>query len=85
MRLLGRLGLTAIAAAGLLGCNDLEVCGSRREQVSSADGRGYRCTTAEDCPRSSGVSVCVTDVSSEQKCVTCSDTVCTEVIPEPCG
>jgi hypothetical protein len=85
VRLLGRLGLTVFTAASALGCNDLEVCGSRREPVLASDGRGYRCTTAEDCPRTAGVSVCVIDVSSEQTCVTCAETVCTQVIPEKCG
>ncbi|MDC0711440.1 hypothetical protein POL68_23415 [Stigmatella sp. ncwal1] len=85
MRFLGRVGLAAISAAGLLGCNDLEVCGSRRETLPATDGNAYRCTTAEDCPRSSGVFVCVTDVSSEQECVTCADTVCTRIIPESCS
>jgi hypothetical protein len=72
-------------AAGLLGCNDIEVCGSRQESLGTADGGVYRCTTAEDCPRSSRVSVCVTDVSPQQECVKCEGTECTKVIPESCN
>lgn len=84
MRLLWRGVLAAIAAAGLLGCNDIEVCGSHQESVLGADGGSYRCTTAEDCPRSSRISVCVTDVSPQQECVKCEQTRCAKVIPEPC-
>jgi hypothetical protein len=71
-------------AAAALGCNDIEVCGSRQELLRNADDGPYRCTTAEDCPRSSRVSVCVTDVSPEQECVKCQETLCTLVIPEKC-
>ncbi|MBN1206394.1 MAG: hypothetical protein JXB05_15890 [Myxococcaceae bacterium] len=76
--------LAATAAVGLLGCNDIEVCGSRQETLV-ADAGPYRCTTAEDCPRSSRVSVCVTDVSPQQECVKCQETLCTKVIPEACN
>jgi hypothetical protein len=72
-------------AAGLLGCNDIEVCGSRQETLLNPDAGSYRCTTAEDCPRSSRVSVCVTDVSPQQECVKCQETLCTKVIPEACN
>lgn len=85
MRLLWRGGLVASAVAGLLGCNDIEVCGSRQEPLARTDGSTYRCTTAEDCPRSAGVSICVTDVSPQQECVTCEETYCTSVIPEACN
>jgi hypothetical protein len=79
-------GVLAVAmAAGLLGCNDIEVCGSRQEILLAADAGNYRCTTAEDCPRSSRVSVCVTDVSPQQECVKCEQTVCHKVIPEACN
>jgi hypothetical protein len=79
-------GVLAVAmAAGLLGCNDIEVCGSRQEVFLAADGGNYRCTTAEDCPRSSRVSVCVTDVSPQQMCVKCEETICHTVIPEACN
>ena len=61
------------------------VCGSRQEILLGADAGFYRCTTAEDCPRSSRVSVCVTDVSPQQECVKCEDTICTKVIPEACN
>jgi len=85
VRLLWRGALAVAAAAGLLGCNDIEVCGSRQETLLAADGGFYRCTTAEDCPRSSRVSVCVTDVSPQQECVKCQETLCTKVIPEACN
>jgi hypothetical protein len=72
------------ASAGLLGCNDLEVCGSHAEEVRQADGTAYRCIQAEDCPRASRVFVCTTDVSSERECVKCADSVCVRVVPEAC-
>ncbi len=83
MRLDWRLALAAVSA-GLLACNDIEVCGSKQENLLSAAGGSYRCATAEDCPRSSRVSVCVTDVSPQQECVRCDQTVCVRVIPEAC-
>ncbi len=85
MRLLWRGVLAATVAVGLLGCNDIEVCGSRQEPLLKQEGDAYRCTTAEDCPRSSRVSVCVTDVSPQQECVKCVETLCTKVIPEACN
>lgn len=78
-------GALAAMAVGLLACNDIEVCGSHQEALLSADGGSYRCTTAEDCPRSSRVSVCVTDVSPQQECVKCEQTRCAKVIPEACN
>jgi hypothetical protein len=72
------------ASAGLLGCNDLEVCGSHAEEVRQVDGGAYRCIQAEDCPRASRVFVCTTDVSSERECVKCEDSVCLRVVPEAC-
>jgi hypothetical protein len=85
VRLLWCGALAAATAVGLLACNDIEVCGSREEIFLAADGGNYRCTTAEDCPRSSRVSVCVTDVSPQQECVKCEQTICTKVIPEACN
>ncbi len=84
MRILWRGVLAVSVTAAALGCNDIEVCGSKQEPMLSADKREYRCTTAEDCPRSSRESVCVTDVSPEQSCVKCQETVCTRVEPEKC-
>lgn len=83
-RPLPRAALVVLALVGLGACNDLEVCGSRRVPVSQPDGGAYRCVAAEDCPRTSRESVCVTDVSTERACVTCADTVCQVIIPEPC-
>jgi len=84
VRFLWRGALAVTVAAAALGCNDIEVCGSRQETLSSADNGPYRCTTAEDCPRSSRESVCVTDVSPEQACIKCQETLCTRVVPEQC-
>ena len=72
------------ASLVLLGCNDLEVCGSHAEQVLREDGSAYRCIQAEDCPRDSRVFVCTTDVSPERECVKCEDSVCLRVVPESC-
>ncbi|RKH70544.1 hypothetical protein D7W81_09270 [Corallococcus aberystwythensis] len=74
----------AVVAAGLLGCNDLENCGSTAVDITRTDGGLYRCVTSEDCPRTSRVSVCVTDVSSERECVRCEETHCVRLIPEAC-
>ncbi|NOK32866.1 hypothetical protein D7W79_09420 [Corallococcus exercitus] len=74
----------AVVAAGLLGCNDLENCGSTSVDITRTDGGLYRCVTSEDCPRTSRVSVCVTDVSSERECVRCDETRCVRLIPESC-
>lgn len=87
MKLLLRGVFAVTVAAGLLGCNDIEVCGSRKEPLEKegSDGGPYRCTTAEDCPRFSRVSVCVTDVSPQQECVNCEATFCMKVTPETCN
>ncbi len=77
-------GALAAVGASLLGCNDLEVCGSTAEDITRADGSVYRCVTAEDCPRTSRVNVCVTDVSPVAECVQCEDTRCILVTPEAC-
>lgn len=77
-------GAFAAIAAGLLGCNDLEVCGSTSKDITRDNGEVYRCVTAEDCPRTSRVNVCVTDVSPVAECVQCEDTKCISVIPEAC-
>jgi hypothetical protein len=74
----------AVVAVSLLGCNDLEVCGSMTRDVTRDTGEAYRCVTSEDCPRTSRVNVCVTDVSPVAECVRCEDTKCVSVIPEAC-
>jgi hypothetical protein len=74
----------AVVAVSLLGCNDLEVCGSTTQAINQANGESYRCVTSEDCPRTSRVNVCVTDVSPVAECVRCEDTKCVSVIPEAC-
>ncbi len=74
----------AAIAVSLLGCNDLEVCGSSTQDVTRDDGEVYRCVTSEDCPRTSRVNLCVTDVSPVAECVRCEETKCVSVIPESC-
>ncbi|WP_371877535.1 hypothetical protein [Pyxidicoccus parkwayensis] len=77
-------GVFAAMAVGLLGCNDLEVCGSTTADITRDNGEVFRCVTSEDCPRTSRVSVCVTDVSPVAECVRCEDSRCVAVIPEAC-
>lgn len=81
-----RTAHTVLAAlgAGLLGCNDLEVCGSTSQDVTRDEGSVYRCVTSEDCPRTSRVDVCVTDVSPIAECVSCVESRCVTIIPEKC-
>ncbi|MBF5045802.1 hypothetical protein IR215_25635 [Simulacricoccus sp. 17bor-14] len=74
----------ALLGLGLLGCNDLQVCGSHTEPVLEPDGGSFRCIQSEDCPRGSRVFVCTTDVSSERECVKCEDSNCVTVVPEAC-
>lgn len=74
----------AAVAVALMGCNDLEVCGSTSQDIVRQDGSAYRCVTSEDCPRTSRVNVCVTDVSPVAECVRCDDSRCVHVIPESC-
>ena len=77
-------GAFAAIAVGLLGCNDLEVCGSTTSDITRDNGEVYRCVTSEDCPRTSRVNVCVTDVSPVAECVRCEDSRCITVTPEAC-
>lgn len=49
-----------------------------------AHGGVYRCTAAEDCPRSSRVSLCVADTGGQETCIRCLDTQCVTMIPETC-
>ena len=72
--------------AGLAGCGTLppEECASKQLPVTDAQGDVYRCTAAEDCPRSSGVSLCVTDTGSQAPCIRCLDTQCVTITPESC-
>jgi hypothetical protein len=83
-----RIGaLVLAAAAGLFGCDTPsdEACASPQVvRVMDAQGDVYRCTASEDCPRSSRVSLCVTDTSSFEECIRCQDTQCVRIIPETC-
>ncbi|WP_425334861.1 hypothetical protein [Myxococcus stipitatus] len=76
--------ILAAIGAGMLGCNDLEVCGSTAQDITRDDGSVYRCVTSEDCPRTSRVNVCVTDVSPIAECVSCESSRCVTIIPEKC-
>ncbi|RJS20169.1 hypothetical protein DRW03_20675 [Corallococcus sp. H22C18031201] len=76
--------LAVVCVSGLLGCNDLEVCGSTPIDIDRSDGGVYRCVTSEDCPRTSRVSLCVSDVSPQRECVRCEETRCVRIVPEAC-
>jgi hypothetical protein len=82
-----RIGaLILAAAAGLVGCNTPapEECASKQVPVTDSEGGVYRCTAAEDCPRSARVSLCVTDSGSSEECIRCLDTQCVRITPEDC-
>jgi hypothetical protein len=66
------------------GCTPAQICGQRTEQVFQDGGGAYRCVRPEDCPRPSNVFVCVTDVTDDKECVSCTDTTCIRHIPEQC-
>lgn len=72
--------------AGLAGCGipPPEECASKQEPVAHPEGGVYRCTAAEDCPRSSRVSLCVADTGSQETCLRCLDTQCVVITPETC-
>lgn len=72
--------------AGLAGCGTPppEECTSKQLPVTDAQGAVYRCTAAEDCPRSSRVPLCVTDSGAQQDCIRCLDTRCVTITPETC-
>lgn len=67
----------ALLACGLAGCLKSDVCKSEKIPESQADGGAFRCVVAEDCPRPSNVSICLTN-SPEKSCVSCIDTRCVE-------
>lgn len=50
----------------------------------NAQGAEYRCTASEDCPRPSGVSLCVSDIGNLEECIRCSETKCVRIPPEAC-
>ncbi|MFL5358568.1 hypothetical protein [Archangium sp.] len=82
-----RIGALVLAvAAGLAGCNTApaEECASQQLPVINAQGAEYRCTASEDCPRSSGVPLCVSDTGNLEACVRCIETRCYTVTPEAC-
>ena len=72
---------------GLAGCGvrSPEECASKKEPMTSPEGTVYRCTAAEDCPRSSRVSLCVDDIGSQDSaCIRCVATECVTITPETC-
>ena len=75
-----------MVAAGLAGCGGAPAEGCTSKQLPETDAQGgvYRCTASEDCPRSSGVAVCVTDTASNEECIRCVDTQCLRITPEAC-
>ncbi|HYO56507.1 hypothetical protein [Archangium sp.] len=82
-----RIGALVLAiAAGLAGCNgpSSEECASKQLPVKNVQGDVYRCTASEDCPRSSRVSLCVSDTGNQEECIRCVDTQCVLVTPETC-
>jgi hypothetical protein len=80
-----RIGALVLFAtvAGLTGCETREECVPRPVPVTNSSGDVYRCTAAEDCPRSSHVSLCVADTGTQQECVRCLDTECVLISPLP--
>jgi hypothetical protein len=84
VRLLRSAILVLAALAGFPGCNNLEVCGSELVTMRDSSDAIYRCIGTEDCPLSARVSACVTDVSAEEECIRCENTVCVRVVPEAC-
>ncbi|WP_257462128.1 hypothetical protein [Archangium lipolyticum] len=83
-----RIGaLVLAAAAGLFGCDtpSSEGCASKQVvPVTDVQGDVLRCTASEDCPRSSRVSLCVTDTDSFEECIRCENTQCVRITPEAC-
>ncbi|MFY0526600.1 hypothetical protein ACN28I_26805 [Archangium gephyra] len=82
-----RIGALVLAVvAGLAGCGipPPEECASKKEPVLDAHGGVSRCTAAEDCPRSSRVSLCVDDIGGQDACIRCLDTECYTMLPETC-
>jgi hypothetical protein len=82
-----RIGALVLAvSAGLAGCNaaPAEPCVPEPQPVLNAQGAEYRCTASEDCPRPSGVPLCVSDIGNPEECIRCLDTRCVRVPPETC-
>jgi hypothetical protein len=79
-----------LALGALPGCNDLEVCGARREDVLGADGGLVRCATDEECPLGARPQFCRSDATPEQECVSClgngvdEPRRCVRTVPERC-
>jgi hypothetical protein len=76
--------LLLVTVTGLVGCGRAPSEECRPQPVLNAEGQSYRCVVAEDCPRSSNVTLCVRDVPGPLECIRCLDTACVRVPPETC-
>jgi hypothetical protein len=76
--------LVLAVAAGLAGCNASSTEECVPEPVLNAQGAEYRCAASEDCPRPSGVPLCVSDTGNLEECIRCFETRCVRVSPEAC-
>ncbi len=82
-----RIGVLVLSvAAGLAGCNNPppEECASKYPRVTDPQGGVFRCIASEDCPRSSRVPLCASDIGNPDECIRCLDTECVRVDPEAC-
>lgn len=82
-----RIGALVLAvAAGLAGCSaaPAEGCVPEPQPVLSSQGDHYPCVASEDCPRSSGVPLCVSDIGNAVECIRCLETQCVLISPENC-
>ncbi len=77
---IGALVLLTLVA-GLTGCGTREECVPQQVPVTNSGNEVYRCTTAEDCPRSARVSLCISDTGSQEECIRCLDTRCVSIVP----
>ncbi|HEX5752556.1 MAG TPA: hypothetical protein VFZ09_40500 [Archangium sp.] len=82
-----RIGALVLAVvAGLAGCGipPPEACVQEPTPVLDAQGDVFRCIAAEDCPRSSRISLCVDDAGGDVACIRCLETRCVTIAPETC-
>ncbi|WNG52205.1 hypothetical protein F0U60_03725 [Archangium minus] len=72
--------------AGLAGCNSTppEGCAQEPQKLLDSDGDVYRCIASEDCPRTSRLTLCVSDADVLDPCIRCLETECVRVFPEVC-
>ncbi|WNG41781.1 hypothetical protein F0U61_03645 [Archangium violaceum] len=72
--------------AGLAGCNSTppEGCAPEPQELLDSEGHVYRCIASEDCPRTSRLTLCVSDTDVLDECIRCLETKCVRVFPEVC-